>query len=827
MPKPVELTARKLRDLRNLEDSRFLDLYEALIRLDSSLSDDDYADLLRFAVLFLRSEDETLARLGYRIILQYTEATGDYEPLHDLARVKELMPIVVAAERIDARLATANTFHDLLHQAHRTNFRITTGDGQETYRTRGQMELRRFNDQEHRAVIVAPTSYGKSEMLLDRVASALGQKICIIVPTRALIAQTRANLMHDARIYESRVRILTHPDAYTGEDSFIAVMTQERLQRLFTDQQELALDALLVDEAHALLAKESRAVDLAQVMIVAHYRNPNLAIAHYTPFMANPEAIKLFGQESEPSTKVINEHVKAEKFIYARPGNDEQLYDQFLNRFIPMEKSVPADEISAVYGLSGHRTLIYVNRPSQAQDLAQRMSARREDQDLSPLARRAITAISDLIDPSYSLIDGIRKGVLFHHGRVPDILRNYIEHIFREDRSSEPRYLVCTSTLLEGVNTPADRLILLTHKRGRRTLSISAFRNLMGRVGRFSEVFHPDRNDLKLLQPKIVLMPSSYSDSRWNIENYLPIVADLQKTISEAAENPLLAGASESEERENALDYLANIEPGAANLAAPRLAETEVGRLCFMHGVHDFDIFAAEENIQAKVDDLRRNQVLLTDMSQVLDQTINLFISQIDPEKANMANLARLQDNRSARNFYAAFLTWRTQNAPYKLLIRRFLDWWEQHDEEYVYVGSAWGEEIYGGGHVPLYVRMREKTRVERINLAVAKVKEENDFVDFNLMKYAEILASLQLLSEPLFLSLKYGTNNRYLIALLRTGFSPELARLVETSYREYVEVDTEGGSVLVMPALAEMMESNEENDVLVYEARSLAGNRH
>ena len=70
---------------------------------------------------------------------------------------------------------------------------------------------------------------------------------------------------------------------------------------------------------------------------------------------------------------------------------------------------------------------------------------------------------------------------------------------------------------------------------------------------------------------------------------------------------------------------------------------------------------------------------------------------------------------------------------------------------------------------------------------------------------------------------MKYGTTDPFLIALLRTGFSPELARLVNEEYNDHVET-LEDGSVSVSESLADAMQQNGDNDILIYEARCLAG---
>lgn len=430
MAKTVELTLRRIRDSRNLDDSNFADLYTRLVT-GALLTDGEYTDVLRFGIFMSRSSDDAVQRLGYRIFLQYGERTGDYEPLHAVAQTRELIPLVAAIERLHPDLNKVDSLADTFFAAHSTNF-VEQSSQQIIYRTRGQMELREFNSREAEAVVVAPTSYGKSEMLIDKVASNLDRRTCVLVPSRALIAQTRANLIADDRIRGSRVRVITHPDAFNSDDRFVAVMTQERLQRLLLENDGLFLDLLLVDEAHNLLAGDTRAVDLSQVVLIARSRNPSLSITYYTPFIATPENLRhIDGVDDEIQVKAVNEHVKIERFVIAPPGEQTRLYDQFLNESFELPGETSADEVDAILQAGGHRSLVYVNRPKDAQDLAARLTERRSRIDPSPAVRKAIAAIADLIDPRYSLIDAIEHGVMFHHGQVPDSLRLYIEELFR------------------------------------------------------------------------------------------------------------------------------------------------------------------------------------------------------------------------------------------------------------------------------------------------------------------------------------------------------------------------------------------------------------
>ena len=548
----------------------------------------------------------------------------------------------------------------------------------------------------------------------------------------------------------------------------------------------------------------------------------NMALHRVTWFRVGGAAEVLYrpadGADQATQVKSVNEHVKIERFLITSPGEHHRLYDQFLNDTFELEDEAPADEVAAVLQAGGHRNLVYVNRPKDAQDLAARLTSQRPQVELTEPATRAISAIADLIDPRYGLIDAIKHGVMFHHSQVPDSLRLYIEELFREDDSVDPRYLVTTSTLLEGVNTPADRLIMMTGARGRANLSRSAFRNLAGRVGRFRELFSPDRQDLTLLQPRIHLIPSTYSRSNWNVDSFLRNVANVASIIEDDVRNPLLEHAEDISGRHAALEYLENIESGVTTVVGARVATTEVGRLCFRHGVHDFDIIETEETLQARVDQ-QRGRELIDDVATLLDVIVEIFLEGIELPDGD--DLARIRDTEGARRFYAMVLDWRSRNEPFRRMISHFVRYWSNLTDEYVYVGHRWGEVRYGGFR-ELFVQMRTKTRAQLVNLAVVKIKEEQDFVDFRLLKYIEILFALELMSESLYFRIKYGTDDEYLIALLRNGFSPELARLVKEDYADLVVVNIPLNQVAVLPGLPDAMRRDERNDILAYEAQTL-----
>jgi replicative superfamily II helicase len=70
--------------------------------------------------------------------------------------------------------------------------------------------------------------------------------------------------------------------------------------------------------------------------------------------------------------------------------------------------------------------------------------------------------------------------VVYHHGGMPENVRLYVESSF--SKIKEIKYIVTTSTLLQGVNIPAEKIFLLDTKKGRQYLNAAQFKNLSGRI---------------------------------------------------------------------------------------------------------------------------------------------------------------------------------------------------------------------------------------------------------------------------------------------------------------------------------------------------------
>lgn len=101
----------------------------------------------------------------------------------------------------------------------------------------------------------------------------------------------------------------------------------------------------------------------------------------------------------------------------------------------------------------------------------------KNDESLNALA----TEIRQEVHDDCYLADLIVRGVAYHVGYLPANIRLRIEKSFEK---GDLRTIFCTSTLIEGVNLPADNLFITSYRNGQSNMDEVEFRNLVGRVGR-------------------------------------------------------------------------------------------------------------------------------------------------------------------------------------------------------------------------------------------------------------------------------------------------------------------------------------------------------
>ena len=805
--------------LRKLNNTNFASLYDRFI-VGEELSPKEYECLLAIAICFTNATDVLVQQLGYRIIVEFCNQKNSYTSLYEISINKGLYPVSNFIERHCVSEEQRNFFRE-----GNSAFLSQYAD-EDIYQSEQQHELVEFFTSKAAETIsvIAPTSYGKSELILAAVKEYAGKKICILTSTKALLTQTKKRVQTVSRgIFP---KIIVHPEMYNkNAASCLAVLTQERLLRIFKKDPHLAFDCIVVDEAHELLENNARSHTLANVIIVAQNRNPDVAFKFLTPFLTDGKNLKVRYTTYDIESFKVSEYIKTEKyFIYdLRNHQGLQLYDQFLNQYLPIhieDNFEFEEEFVKAYG--SRKNIIYLNKPTDIEKFALALKDVLPDVE-SELISTACENISEYLQPQYNLLACLRKGIIYHHGSVPDAIRIYIEDLYKKDPAI--KYVITSSTLLSGINLPAERMFILDNRRGRSNLSHDAFKNLVGRICRFSEIFDDESGSLQRLEPHIYIVFGQYFAQSSNCQKFLQSVARVETKHTDELKNVLLdeteIDSSNDADLRQASEFIENYETGIIENYHERYTQTTIGKACIMNGISEIDIFTNEYDMQAKADRYAEENLKINDPDQLLNYIYELFIRYLPEE--NSESLKRLE-HPEARKFYAMMFGWRAENKSYSEMIGLFVGYWwrlfQKNRDCIIYVGK-WGDICRPGSNVPHYTRLRDKNRTRIVNLAIVRIKEEQDFIDNVLIKYVEVLHDLGFLEDTFYSKIKYGTDDETTICLLKNGLSLSSATLLLRKYQSHLAIDIRESTVYFDSTLIADMRQNRENDILICEVQS------
>lgn len=373
--------------------------------------------------------------------------------------------------------------------------------------------------------ISAPTSAGKSFVLYTILTEALLKgriNVVYIVPTRALISQVESDLtdhFHKNNI-KDKIKLSTVPPIHEEVDvqkSNIFVFTQERLHWFLVNNAEkpISIDLLIIDEAHKI-EDGNRGILLQQKLEDLVKDNEHIKVYFSSPFTSNPEILLDNVHRDIRKAKVNTQFVAVnQNLIYVSQVPRDSLKWNFTLAttsssydlgYITL-KDRPNGEYKKIALIAQRMAadgpcLIYSNGAAEAEKIADLLYNTLDTETYDEQIQELISLVRQTIHPKYTLATVLEKRIAFHYGNMPLLIRSEIERLFSE---GVIRYLICTSTLLEGVNLPAKSIIIRNPRRGRSNpLNANDFWNLAGRAGRWGKEFcgniiciEPDKWDVK------------------------------------------------------------------------------------------------------------------------------------------------------------------------------------------------------------------------------------------------------------------------------------------------------------------------------------------
>jgi hypothetical protein len=394
--------------------------------------------------------------IGRELIIRVLEVqerlNHDYRKIiDDLAMQVGLYPYVsdqTALEGLSLRNA-------LMHAAHRADGTMVDY----VLHSSQARVLRRLLDGES-IILSAPTSFGKS-LLIDVIISAKNfENVVLIVPTLALVEETRRRM---SRFIDNYSIITSSNQKLTEKNIF--VLTQERFLSMESEIPEI--DFFAIDEFYKLSISNDggRSTLLNQAFL----RLSNTGAQFY-----------LLGPSIKAIPDIIKEKLNCKFLIEDFQTVAIELH--FLNKKPNKEESL-ANLLDKIVG----QTMIYCQSPASTRKLLKSYLALRniektEDEELIEAANWTSTNYHD----EWLVSVALQHGIGIHHGRLPRSLGRFMIRAFEEGKL---KVLLCTSTLIEGVNTSAKNVVVYDSKLNRKSLDLFTFNNIRGRSGRMFRHF--------------------------------------------------------------------------------------------------------------------------------------------------------------------------------------------------------------------------------------------------------------------------------------------------------------------------------------------------
>lgn len=439
---------------------------EELIKSITEIDHDckGHFDILKNVSTIVNNEDnDLLSRELVLRVLDNRDAFSDYsDVVNSLVRQVGLMPYA-DEDALGFKDSLAFEF-----------FRPLSGDEDIVFhRAQADVYHKLLNGES--VILSAPTSFGKSKIVDSIISLDRYENIAVVVPTIALIDETRRRLSRFSGTYKIVTQVTQVPDKRN-----IFIFTAERL--IAYEDSLPQINFFVIDEFYkigALERDEERTVALNQAFYKLHKMGGQFYLLgpNIQKIPSNLDRDLKCGFYNTSFSTVVSEI----EFIDSDDNELETLKELLLK----------VDD----------QTLVYCKSPNRVNEVAHMMLESEldcvDDSDVAEIAQW----IGAEFHHRWIFPLALKYGIALHHGRLPRSLAQLSVKLFNERKI---KYLICTSTLIEGVNTSAKNIVIFDHKIGTRKYDFFTFNNIKGRGGRMFEHFignvyifnHPPQEEL-------------------------------------------------------------------------------------------------------------------------------------------------------------------------------------------------------------------------------------------------------------------------------------------------------------------------------------------
>jgi hypothetical protein len=312
--------------------------------------------------------------------------------------------------------------------------------------------------------VSAPTSFGKSFVIDSFIAVKQPKNVVIIVPTIALTDETRRRIQ---RKFGRDYKIITTADVELGHRN-ILIFPQERAIGYASRLPDV--DILIIDEFYKASKKfdKERSPSLLRAILSLSER------ARQRYFLAP----NISGLNDSPFTRGM----RFEKFDFNTVFLEKKEYF----RQIGADEVKKSKYLLRILGENDKKTLIYAGSYSNIDKVGNLLI-----DSLPPVRSKILSAfeqwLSNNYDKNWKLTALVKRAVGVHNGQLHRSISQIQVRLFEEVDGLMS--MISTSSIIEGVNTSAENVVIWRNKNGGSNLKDFTYKNIIGRGGRMFKHF--------------------------------------------------------------------------------------------------------------------------------------------------------------------------------------------------------------------------------------------------------------------------------------------------------------------------------------------------
>lgn len=364
--------------------------------------------------------------------------------------------------------------------------------------------LEKFSDDTNRFVLTAPTSFGKTFIVYQILQKMKYSTILLIFPTISLLTENYERIKAYPFFGGYSIHTLSEEEKDESANNLF-IFTPERYLSFLDSQKGTVFDFAFIDEIYKIdngyLVDEETVLenerDVAYRLALEYICRQAKDIFLAGPYISlnNDETYNSFLKFTEENNFQIlqyNEFEIVSKQYYEISKRGSYNIDEY-DVYIPnKQRKTLLLQIIPKISFPAENTIIYCGKKTDtekyAQILIQEPNIVKTFSDMYKEEDELYKIFVEHLERTYGeewiVVVALKARIGIHHGLIPKYIQKEIINLFGRGQ------LVClfsTTTITEGVNTPAKNIIITSLKKGKKDLKQFDAKNIAGRAGRFGK----------------------------------------------------------------------------------------------------------------------------------------------------------------------------------------------------------------------------------------------------------------------------------------------------------------------------------------------------